>query len=116
MQIEKLMATLEITEEEALDIIECDKRIDKGEKLFSLSKENEKAAKKMRQVAKSPTAYKFTKRERKPDDEKRILINHFVSLLTELQAQNIEIVNQEREITFSFGSKKFKIVLSCPRS
>ena len=110
------METLSITEEEALDIIECDKRIDKGEKLFSLSQDQEKTAKSMRQVAKTPTVYKFTKRERKADEDKRILINHFVNLLNELNAQDIEVVNQEREITFSIASKKFKIVLSCPRS
>ena len=115
-QIKQLMTTLNISEEEALDIIECDKRIDKGEKLFSLSKESEKASKKMRQVAKSPTVYSFSKRERKADNDKRILINHFVNLLKDINAQEITVVNQEREITFSLANKKFKIVLSCPRT
>ena len=64
-QIENLMRSLGCTVEEAKDIIETDKRIDKGEKLFSLTPEQEKASKKARSVAKSPTAYNFTKRERK---------------------------------------------------
>ena len=38
-QIEKLMKTLDISEAEALEILECDRRIDKCEKVFELTKE-----------------------------------------------------------------------------
>ena len=65
-QIEKMMKKLDLTREEAIQLIEDDKRIDKGEKLFSLSKEQEKASKEARSTGtKQPTAYKFNKRERK---------------------------------------------------
>ena len=58
------------TEAEALDIIETDKRIDRGEKLFELTKEQEKAAKQARQAPRAPTVYKFTQREKKAKPEK----------------------------------------------
>ena len=38
-EVEKLMKSLDITEQEALQLIEDDKRIDNGEKLFELTKE-----------------------------------------------------------------------------
>ena len=44
-EVEKLMKSLDITEQEALQLIEDDKRIDKGEKLFELTKEQQKASK-----------------------------------------------------------------------
>lgn len=51
MEIEKLMKTLDITREEALDIIEQDKAIDKGKPTyFDLDKETEKQAKKYANV------------------------------------------------------------------
>ena len=46
-QIEKLMKNLGISEEEALQVLADDKAIDKGEKLFELSEEQKKVAKKM---------------------------------------------------------------------
>jgi hypothetical protein len=116
-QIENLMRSLGCTVEEAKDIVEADKRIDKGEKLFSLTPEQEKASKKARSVAKSPTAYNFTKRERKADEEKRYLIEAIETLLAEqVKADEIEIVNPEREIVFKMNDRKYKIVLSCPRN
>ena len=116
-QIENLVRSLGCTVEEAKDILETDKRIDKGEKLFSLTPEQEKASKKVRSVAKSPTAYNFTKRERKADEDKRYLIEVFEKLLVEqVKADDIKIVNPEREIVFVANDRKYKIVLSCPRS
>ena len=47
-EIEKLMKTLGCSKEEALEILEADKAIDKGEKLFELSADQEKESKKYR--------------------------------------------------------------------
>ena len=68
-QIQKLMKTLNISEDEARQVIEDDRRIDKGEKLFELSAELEAGAKKARQAdrKKSDTP---VKRERKSDNDK----------------------------------------------
>jgi hypothetical protein len=31
-------------------------------------------------------------------------------------AENVEIANREREFTFEYKGKKYKVVLSCPRT
>ena len=50
-KIKKLMASLKCTREEAIDIIESDKAIDKGERVyFDLDKDAEKQAKKWANV------------------------------------------------------------------
>jgi hypothetical protein len=111
-QIEKLMKTLNISRAEALEIIETDKRIDKGEKLFELDAELEAGAKKARQAdrAKEPV-----KRERKADNDKGHLIAVIAEALT-AEADSLEVTNAEREINLVFNGRKFKVVLSAPRS
>ena len=69
------MRKLGMSEEEIADVLESDKRIDKGEKLFELDPELEEGAKKARQADRKPTAYNFQKRERKADTGKRDLIS-----------------------------------------
>lgn len=120
-----LMANLGLTEEEADAVLADDKRIDRGEKLFELSDELKAGAKKARQAdRKAPTAP--IKRERKEDTDKRRLIDFLVSALenevnvslTECDSIGVEceIINPEREFTFIYNGRKFKVVLSCPRS
>lgn len=112
----QLMKILSVSEQEALEIQEVDKRIDKGEKLFELPDELKAGAKKARQAERKPTTYNFTKRERKPDEVRRELIE---LLLTAIQDQPactfIEVSNPEREILFMWNEKKYKITLSAPR-
>ena len=93
------------------------KKIDKGEKLFELSKEQEKASKKARQADRKPTVYKFdnSKREKKKDAEKSEIISALVSSIENLGG-SVEITNAEREFIFHLNNVKYKIVLSKPRS
>ena len=116
-QIEKLMRILGISEDEAKKLVEDDKKIDKGEKLFELSKEQEKASKKARQADRKPTVYKFdnSKREKKKDAEKSEIISALVSSIENLGG-SVEITNAEREFIFYLNNVKYKIVLSKPRS
>jgi hypothetical protein len=111
----KAMKILGLSDEEIADILECDKRIDRGEKLFELDKDQKQTGKKMRQAerTKSPN-YQFTKRERKTDNDKRFLMEAIRQGLPD--AANVEVTNPERELTFSYNGKKYKIVLSAPRS
>ena len=115
-QIEKLMATLKCTREEAIEVIEDDKKIDKGEKLFELSPELEAGAKKARQADRKPTVYNFdTKgKTRKADEDKAKLI----AILAE-SLEQVEIIptvtNGEREMEFIYNDRKFKLTLSAPR-
>lgn len=113
-QIEKLMKALNVSRAEALQIIETDKRIDKGEKLFELDPELEAGAKKARQADRVRST-EPVKRERKADNDK----GHLIAVIAEAvenAGATAEITNKEREINLVFNGRKFKIVLSAPRS
>ena len=117
--IAKHMNLLKISRDEAIQLIEDDKRIDKGEKLFSLTPEQEKASKKARSAGRKPktTVYKFdtTKRKKPENKNKSDLISVITGALTEHGAENLELLNPEREFTFTMDGTKYKIVLSLPR-
>lgn len=110
------MRKMGMSEEEIADILESDKRIDRGEKLFELDPELEKGAKKARQADRKPTVYNFQKRERKANNDKRTIINALDEALCRIADQQTEITNAEREIIFHFNGVKYKVVLSAPRS
>ena len=113
------LAKLGLTDEEIKQVLADDKRIDKGEKLFELSAEQEREAKKARNVGRAPTAYKFTKRERKPDEDKKVLCQTMIEALIEagmIDNSTLHIENIEREFLFKHNGKKYKVVLSAPRS
>lgn len=113
-QVEKLMKTLNLTEEEALQLIEDDKAIDRGAKMFDLDPELEKASKRARQAPRTSTPTP-TKRTKKEDNEKGYLIRLLAKALEDEGAE-FEITNPERQIDFKFSNRKFRIVLSAPRS
>ena len=113
------LAKLGLTDGEIKQVLADDKRIDKGEKLFELSAEQEREAKKARNVGRAPTAYKFTKRERKPDEDKKVLCQTMIEALIEagmVDNSTLHIENIEREFLFKHNGKKYKVVLSAPRS
>jgi hypothetical protein len=111
------MLNLGITRAEAEQLIEDDKRIDRGEKLFELPDELKAGAKKARQADRKPTTYDFSKRERKPNDSKRAIIAALAETARELaDSGEVDITNIEREMLFVANGVKYKIVLSAPRS
>ena len=109
------MRKLGMTEEEIADIIKTDKEIDKGAKHFELSAEQKKAEKKMRQADRKPTVYQLDntggKRSKKADNDKAHLINLLADAIGE-----VNIINPEREFEFVYNDRKFKVVLSAPRT
>lgn len=111
----ELMNKLDISETEAKELVAFDKAVDKGADPYPLSQEQKKVEKKMRQADRAPTVYKFTQRERKPNNEKRELIQALDEALCDV-ADNVKVTNPEREILCWLNDKKFKIVLSQPRS
>jgi hypothetical protein len=119
-RVEELVNLLGCSIFEAEQIIADDKKIDKGQEVdFGLTKEQEKQALKYANVKehKKPAVYKFDKRERKADTDKGFLIGLIKDTLNECgEIANLTIVNQERELTFELNDRKFKIVLSAPRS
>ena len=117
--IDKHISLLGISQEEAEQLVADDEAIDKGAKLFELSAEQEKASKKARAIGtKTTTTTKTTtKRERKADNDKAMLMETLQSALGELaEVTDIDVTNAEREMIFFCNDRKFKIVLSAPRS
>lgn len=112
-RIAHLMKALSISREDAIQLLEDDKRIDKGEKLFELDPELEKGAKKARQADRKPTERK--PREKKEDNDKQTIISKFFNAILPI-VDSYEVANAEREFSFHYKGKKYKVVLSCPRS
>ena len=104
-----------IPEAEWAELEATDKRIDRGEKLFDLNPELEAGAKKARQADRKPTERK--PREKKQDDDKLILLEQLANAInaSPIHAQ-CEIVNPEREFSFTYNGRKYKVIMSCPRS
>ncbi len=101
------------TEEEIADMLKCDKQIDQGVDLFPLSAELEAGAKKARRADRTDTPKKA---ERAEDKDKRFLICQLTATADHFALGDIEIVNPEREFLFTYNGRKFKVVLSAPRS
>lgn len=96
---------------------EYDKAVDHGEKTeFDATPEQIKVERQMVRTGtrKTPTAYKFTKRERKPNATKGGLITELAQFLMEnsgFDVKNLEIINKERQIAFEIGGEKFELTL-----
>lgn len=110
-QLEKLIA-LGMTEEEAKQVLQDDEEIAHGADLFPLTPEQEKASAQARRAERKKDA-KPRERKRKEDAEKRELID---SIVQNLIADNVIVTNPERQIDFDYHGRKFRIVLSAPRT
>ena len=116
-EIQKAMKVLGLSEQEAREMLEADRKIDKGEKLFELSAEQEKNAKKARSIGtKKPTVYNFdtAKKKRKECPDKQHLVNLLAEALG-VECQKVEITNKERELTFEFNGTGYRLTLAVPR-
>lgn len=96
--------------EEALDIIEKDKEIDRGKNPFPLSEEKEKASKDARLVKGDIKPRAKPNRVKKTNNEKLELMKQITSGFDE-----VTFINPEREATFIYNETKYKVVLSVPR-
>ena len=114
-QKERIMRVLDVSEKEANEILAYDNAVDKGLKTqYDFTKEQEKETRKYRQADRKPTAYKFTKRERKPNATKGGLIQEFFEFLNEkssFSTENVVILNKERQIGFKIGEDEFELTL-----
>lgn len=116
-QITHLMKALDLTEEQAIELMESDERIDKGERLFELSQEGRQVERAMKQTHSVDAYGKPRVRERKEDSQKQEIIRILADALEgALDLTEMKVENKEREFVFRTGGRKFKIVLSCPRS
>lgn len=118
-QVAKIMRLLNISEEEALQVIADDKAIDKGEKLFEQTKEQKAVTKQMTATGtrKTPTVYNFdtTKRERKKDGTKEEFIANLAEYL-QTSVENVQILNPSKLISFTIGEDTFELDLKRKRA
>ena len=116
-QLNRIMTGLKCSEAEAADILAYDKSVDKGEKTeFDLPQDKLEVARKFAHTGtrKTPTVYKFTKRERKPNATKAGLIAELFTFLAEnsdFAVENAEITNKEWQIAFRIGEDCFELTL-----
>lgn len=110
------MKVLDIPEAEAIQLVMDDKAVDKGEKLFELSAEQKKVAKKYAGTGtKKRTVYKFdtTKKKKENPVKQKIIteIEWFLNKKSEICAENVQIINAERQISFQIGSNDYELTL-----
>ena len=98
-RVDELVETLGCSIAEAKQIVEDDRKIDKGQKTdFDLSKEQEKQALKMANVRehKKPMVLNLQKRERKADTTKEGVIQAVYDFLVENGYADVEITNKSK--------------------
>ena len=112
-QKEKIMRLLDCTEAEAEDVIETDKAIDRGERVyFDLDKDAEKEAKKMINLVRQKGG--TMAKTKKENPTKGSIISELAQFLTENSenaCENIEITNKERQIAFKIGEENYELTL-----
>ena len=117
-QIQALM-NLGLSRKEALQTLADDKDIDQGKpKDFDLSAEQMKNAKQYTKVGTRKTSTTPTKRERKENPTKALIIAEIFKFLTEndeISAENLEILNKERQIFFKCGENDYELTLTQKR-
>lgn len=112
-QIEKIMKALKCSEQEAREIIEADKAIDKGEKMdFDLSPEAEKQAKKYTKTGTRQTSSTKTERKRKENLAKSTIIAELNDFLIQKgYYKMVQILNKERQISFKIDGNDYELTL-----
>ena len=116
-RVKEIARILNITEEEAQDVIEADNQIDHGAKLFELTDEQKRAEKKYKNVGTRTVvdAYGHKRtRAQKPKMEKREAMRIIIDAFAR-NGNSVEVLNEEREALIQYGEKRFKITLSEPR-
>lgn len=112
----KYMNLLNVSYNEALQMVKDDDTIDNGGKCdweVELTPEQKKIVRKAR-MADREVKMEKTKRTRKENPDKQNLIEKFREVL-EVEADELEVLNPEREIAFIYNGTRYKITLSSPR-
>ena len=112
--IQLYMKKLDLSREEAEQMWQDEQE----DNLPELTTEQKAVAKEMAQAdRKKETTPR--KRERKPDENKRLLINALVDCLLEAspdEMEDVSIINPEREIEFRYCGDRYRLTLSKPRT
>lgn len=119
-RITQSMAILDISREEAESLVAEDERIDKlsmKELKEEMGAEHWDTIKKMsatgerKTTKKAPTTYKFDTKSKKKDDEKEDFIAKLAEMVQNV-AENVQIVNANREISFKIGENDYSLTLT----
>lgn len=112
------MQSLDVSKEEAIEILQSDAEIDKGAKLFELTEEQKAVEKKMRKTVKAvaPNGKKI-QRELKIDDNREKLLVSIIELFNEkFSIENIERPPRTtNKIKFDFNSDTFTVTIAKER-
>lgn len=109
-KIELFMKKLDITEEEAKELIEYDKAVDQGKKTkYDLTNAQQREINKYLRADRTPTEKEPTKRE-KEDITKETIIAALAKHLQGL-VENVDIKNKTRQIGFTIGEESFDLTL-----
>lgn len=112
---------LKLSPEEEQALLAYDKAVEKGQPTeFDATPEQLKVEREMTKTGtrKTPTAYKFTKRERKPNATKGGIIAELADFLSKNSSfliEKLEILNKERQISFKIGEETFELTLTQKR-
>ena len=107
-EIQKMMDKLDLTREEAIQLL----RDDADDVSMELTADQKAVEKEMRQADRKKESTP-RKRERKPDESKRAILQQIIVALE--KDVEITINNPEREIEFTFLGERYRLTLSKPR-
>lgn len=108
---------LGLSPEDADEVLAYDYAVEHDEKTeYDLPPDKLKEAKKFAHTGtrKTPTVYKFTKRERKPNATKAGIIEELTEFFKEnsgFSCENVTILNKERQISFKIGEETYELTL-----
>lgn len=112
----KRLQNLGMTENEAIETVLYDDEVEHNKSTeFDLTEEQAKIAKHYTTIdsKKRKTEYTFTKRERKPNNAKRFLIDNIKEFLSANDnILSLNVSNIERQIDFEYEGKQFSITLT----
>ena len=106
-EIEKQMKANHCTRQEALEILQWDYEIDHGNtENGALTKEQKAMVRTLTKADKNPLKKRTVKRERKVNENKKILIEKIAQALAE--TENLS-VKTETEISFTYNGKSYSV-------
>ena len=107
-QIEKYMKSLQISREEAEQLYEDDQADFIGEDGEQMTEK----AKEIRRYEQSAEKKTRKPREKKLDEDKVKIINFLKRVMTDSDALNVTIKNEQREITFAYNGVEYSLTLT----
>lgn len=117
-EIQKVMKSLQLTREEAVQVLRDDEDINRGEaKDFDLTPEQQKNAKNLVKSSKKPANYGLEgkkPRKKAENPEKRAIIAEILKNCNN-NYENVTEVNPEREISFQIGENCYSLTLTLHR-